>query len=97
MNGVQLISARCPHCAGTGSIKASSMGLRLKVLRMQAGMTQAGLSARTNGAISPRHVGNIETGYNPDPPLAALRAIAKVLGVSVGFLIDGHDPYDPLG
>jgi transcriptional regulator with XRE-family HTH domain len=71
---------------------ALTMGERIRALRLRAGYTQAQLAAKAGSLISEKNLGSVEQGNNQNPPLAALRALARVLGVSVGYLIDGEDP-----
>lgn len=87
-----LLSIRCPHCGGSGAVMALTMGQRIRALRTQAGYTQADLAMKAGSLISEKNLGSVEQGSNQNPPLVALRALAKVLGVTVGYLIDGDDP-----
>lgn len=92
MSGEPFLSIQCPNCGGSGSVSCLTMGQRIKALRLKVGLTQSELSVRIGGAISEKNIGAVETGGNQNPPLTALRAIARVLGVSTGYLIDGENP-----
>jgi transcriptional regulator with XRE-family HTH domain len=86
----------CPHCGGRGAIMAQTMGHRVRALRHLAGLTQNELASRIGNRVSGNKIGDIETGYNRNPPLVTLRALAEVFGVTVGYLVDGDGPWDPL-
>lgn len=90
------LSLPCLHCNGSGMVMANTMGLRIRALRLKAHLTQPELSYKVKGIISAKNIGNVEQGQNQNPPLLALREIAKVFGVPVGYLIDGVDYEDPL-
>lgn len=96
MSGDPFFESRCPHCHGTGVVAPSTMGGRIRLLRLKAGLTQAELAAQTGSLISAKNLGGVEQDSNQNPPLAALRAIAKVFGVTVGYLLDGDELKDPL-
>lgn len=54
------------------------------------GLSQAKLSELAD--LSSRLVGMIERGDRPNPELSTIQAIAKVLGVRVGWLASGEGP-----
>jgi len=95
VNGRRMPGVACPHCGGSGTVPPDTMGQRIRALRVQAGWKQSELAAKT-GLISEKNLGCIEQGSNQNPPLAALRALAKALGVTVGYLVDGENFPDPL-
>lgn len=92
MSAGPFLAIRCPYCGGSGAVAALTMGQRIRALRTQAGFTQAELAARVGGLISEKNLGSVEQGNNLNPPLTTLRALAKALGVTVGYLVDGDDP-----
>lgn len=96
MTAGSILPLRCPHCGGSGAILAQTMGQRVKALRNLAGLSQNELAARLGNRVSGNKIGDIETGYNRNPPLVTLRALAAVFGVTVGYLVDGEYPWDPL-
>jgi transcriptional regulator with XRE-family HTH domain len=89
------LSLQCPRCGGSGVVTATTMGQRLKALRIQAKLTQSELSVKIGGLISEKNIGAVEQGSNLNPPLQAMMAIAKVLGVTLDYLCD-DEPADPL-
>ena len=59
---------------------------RLKELRKAADLTQQALA--TKAGLSMSAIIHLEAGRIPDPRISTLRAIARVLGVTVDELID---------
>lgn len=69
----------------------STLESRLTWARNAAGgLSQAKLSELAE--LSSRLVGMIERGDRPNPELSTVQAIAKVLGVRVGWLASGEGP-----
>lgn len=62
------------------------MGMRIKLLRTAAEMTQVELAKRVGG--TPNHLSQIESGGH-NPSLKLLRRIAEELNVGPGRLLDG--------
>ena len=63
------------------------LGARIAALRREAGMSQAELAKRLN--ISPSAVGMYEQGRR-EPGTELLVTMARVLGVSVDYLLTGN-------
>jgi transcriptional regulator with XRE-family HTH domain len=68
---------------------AEMVGDRLRALRDAAGLTQQQLATAAKLSISV--VAQIEQGKTDDPRLSTLRALAKVLGVSLDELAGEKD------
>ena len=66
-------------------IKISDVGSRMKIRRINLGMTQ--VEVATKSGISSRYYGTIENGKN-SPSLEKLAAISEVLGVSIHYLLN---------
>lgn len=68
---------------------------RLAWARCASGLSARGL-ARAARLQSERHIGFLESGERDNPELKTLQAIAGALGVTVGWLADGDEPFpDP--
>ena len=63
----------------------TKMGARLKAARKNAGLTQQQVADKIPGAIFSR-ISNYERG-DREPDLATIKALAKILGVTVSYLI----------
>ena len=64
---------------------ARAFGMRLKVMRTAAGMTQEALAEASN--LHPTYISNCERGYSA-PTLETLLRLARGLGVRPGQLVD---------
>lgn len=72
----------------------TTLGDRLRSLRERAGLKPAELGERA-GLKSPAHVSMIERGERGENLSAAVAiSLARVLGCSVEYLIEGIDPND---
>ncbi|TFI75542.1 DNA-binding protein [Carnobacterium divergens] len=67
------------------SLDTNKIGSRMKKKRIELGLTQVDVSTKCN--ISSRYYGTIENGKN-SPSLEKLELIAKVLDVSLHFLLN---------
>ncbi|HXN23229.1 MAG TPA: helix-turn-helix transcriptional regulator [Candidatus Dormibacteraeota bacterium] len=68
----------------------SAEGKRLRHLRSKAELTQEDLAGRVGVA---RHtIWRLEKGPAFNPRLRTIQAIAKALGVDVGYLLSAHPP-----
>jgi transcriptional regulator with XRE-family HTH domain len=65
-------------------IDYNAVGIRIKIARIKAGITQSSLAEQIN--ITPAHMSNIETG-NAKLSLQTLISIANALSVSVDELL----------
>lgn len=65
-----------------------NLGVRVRSLRMAAGITQEQLAEKAG--LSMKHLGELERGRS-NPTLSSLQALANGLGVSVATLFDYED------
>jgi transcriptional regulator with XRE-family HTH domain len=65
-----------------------TIAARLEWARKRTGLSQRGLAKLAD--LSERHVGLIEDGTRDNPELKTLQALAKVLGLTVGWLSSGE-------
>ena len=80
------VDLTCPSCKGTGKAEMpDTMGQRIALLREQRRLsrTQAASSADISGSLW----GKIESDDSENPSLSTILAIAKALGVKVGYLL----------
>lgn len=82
----------CPHCRGTGKVQAETMGERIAAARNSKNLTHRQVAELTEGLVSAGNLQSIEVGRNKEPGFSKMVAIAKVLGVSIDWLVHGDDP-----
>lgn len=66
------------------------IGKRIKVLRIQKGISQADLVGRMEGNIDPTNISRIEAGRT-NPTVITLYRIAEALEVDIKALLDIQD------
>jgi transcriptional regulator with XRE-family HTH domain len=62
------------------------LGMTLKKLRMEAGLTQEELAKK--GGVTYAYISMLESGAKTNPSLALLKKLAKALKVKVGELLE---------
>jgi transcriptional regulator with XRE-family HTH domain len=67
----------------------TSLASRLSAIRSRAGLTQADLAALA-GLKNPSHVGMIERGERSDIAATTATALARTLGTTAEYLVDGE-------
>lgn len=68
-------------------------GKKLKTLREMKGLTQVQLAGKAG--ITQAYLARLETGVSQNPSFDVLKRLAKVLGVSVGELVDAGNRRAP--
>ena len=65
---------------------ATRLGMRVKKLRIKAGLTQGELGKKAG--VTHAYMSMLESGAEDNPSLKVLKAIAKALKVKVGELLE---------
>lgn len=65
-----------------------TIGERIRLLRLERGLTQEALARLSGDTFNGKHIGRYEAGTR-DPRLYSLRLIARGLGVSIEELVKG--------
>lgn len=68
---------------------------RLREARERAGLSARALDERAE--ITPGHTTLIESGRRENPAVETIRKLAAALGVSLDWLVTGHDAADATG
>ena len=66
-----------------------SLGERIRAARVRYGMSQAELARRLD--VSPTTMNSIEAGRTLDPGVLKVKEIARILGVSMDYLVGFTD------
>lgn len=79
-------NCQCKYASGKKLTLSEEIGVRLRQLRAQAGLTQDQLAEKMG--VSKRTQGNYESGAS-DPPASYLSLAASQLGFDVGYIVNG--------
>lgn len=79
-------NCHCKYASGNNLTLSEEIGVRLRQLRAQAGLTQDQLAEKLG--VSKRTQGNYESGAS-DPPASYLSMAASQLGFDVGYIVNG--------
>lgn len=79
-------NCQCKYASGNNLTLSEEIGVRLRELRAQAGLTQDQLAEKMG--VSKRTQGNYESGAS-DPPASYLNMAASQLGFDVGYIVNG--------
>ncbi len=67
-----------------------SLGMRIRQLRKNAGLTQKELASKVGADQST--ISDLELGVTQDPSASLIASIAKALGTSPEYLLQGYEP-----
>lgn len=79
-------NCQCKYVDGNNLTLSEEIGVRLRQLRAQAGLTQDQLAEKMG--VSKRTQGNYESGAS-DPPASYLCMAASQLGFDVAYIVNG--------
>jgi Predicted transcriptional regulators len=79
-------NCQCKYASGNNLTLSEEIGVRLRQLRTQAGLTQDQLAEKLG--VSKRTQGNYESGAS-DPPASYLSMASSQLGFDVGYIVNG--------
>lgn len=78
------------HIAGENNLVGMSLGVRVKHLRKNAGLTQKELADKVG--VDQSTISDLENGVTQNPSASVVASIAKALGTSPEFLLQGYEP-----